>query len=226
MNNKIEVRKMIATTSLLAVAIVFDLLVGLTGLRMPFGGNFLGISMIPLVLIGLFFGLKYGLIAGFLYALYNFGVDYIVYLDALRLTLESWTGESWSAFKIVLLVGFDYIIPFMAFGLSGLFSEAFQKKSKFILSFIVVSIIRLISSTISGVIFWGSSIQYAVGQVDAGLEEANIATKIFAFVGNDLWLYSLGYNFIYIFTTFVASILIGLVTYKRMKMLKEDYFSI
>lgn len=226
MNNKLKIKKLVATASLLAIAIVLDVLIGLFNLRMPFGGSLFGISMIPLVLIGLFFGLRYGLFAGLIYAIYNFSSDYIIYLDSLKITLESWTGEKWTVWKILLLVTFDYIIPFMAYGLSGLFSKSFKQKYKFVLAFIIIGSIRLMSSTLSGVVFWSSSIKYASSQVSLGVQEANIATKIFSLVGNNLWLYSLSYNFIYIFTTVSSSIIIGLLMYERLKLLKEQYFSL
>lgn len=226
MKQKLETRKMIVTVNLLAIAIILDVLINAIpglNLSMPFGGKFFGISMLPIVMIGLMFGLKYGLISGFIYAMYNFGIDYIVYIEALKTTLESWTGESWGAFKIFMLILFDYIIPFMAFGLSGLFKGGFTKKATFIYSFIAVSVVRLISSTISGVILWSSSIEYAVSQVQSGEANQNIATRIFSFMGNKIWLYSFGYNFIYIASTLAITLLIGLLSYKRLQDITKDY---
>ncbi|BCR35959.1 energy-coupled thiamine transporter ThiT [Mariniplasma anaerobium] len=226
MNQKSETRKMIATINLLAIAIILDVLINaipVLNLSMPFGGKFFGISMLPIVMIGLMFGLKYGLISGFIYAMYNFGIDYIIYIEALKSTLEAWTGESWGAFKIFMLILFDYIIPFMAFGLSGLFKEGFKTKAKFIYAFVTVSIVRLISSTISGVILWSSSITYAVDQVEQGEANQNIATQLFSFVGNKIWLYSLGYNLIYIVSTLIVTLIIGLLSFKRLQAITQDY---
>ena len=112
----------------------------------------------------------------------------------------------------------------MAFGLSGLFKNGLSQRMQFIYAFIFVSAIRLASSTLSGVILWSSSIEYASNQVEAGNESPNIATRIFAFVGNKIWLYSLGYNFIYIATTLATTLVIGLLVYKRLQVLNRDYF--
>ena len=227
MNQNVETKKMIATINLLAIAIVLDVLVSsipILNLSMPFGGKFFGISMLPIALIGLMFGLKYGLISGFIYALYNFGIDYIIYIETLRVNLESWTGESWGAFRIFLLILFDYIIPFMAFGLAGLFKEAFQKKIQFIYAFVLISAIRFVSSTISGIILWSSYITSASERVALGEEDPNIATRLFASVGENLWLYSAGYNITYVATTLATTLLIGLLIYNRLKTLKQDYF--
>ena len=157
--------------------------------------------------------------------MYNLGIDYIVYIEVLESTLESWTGETWGAAKIFYLILFDYIIPFMAFGLAGLFSEGFKKKSRFIYAFIAVSVVRLISSTISGIILWSSSITYAVNQVEQGEASDNIATRLFSFVGNKVWLYSLGYNFIYILSTLIVTLIIGLLSYKRLQVITKEYFT-
>jgi thiamine transporter len=220
MKLKKETKRMLIAVNLLAFAIILDVITNAIpglNLSMPFGGKFFGISMLPLVLIGLIVGLKYGLISGLIYAIYNFGVDYIIYLETLRITLESWTGTSWTFGMITMLILFDYVIPFTAFGLSGLFKDGLNQPIQMIKAILFVSVIRLISSTISGVILWQSSILYASEQVNLHGEAPNLATRIFAFVGESLWLYSFGYNFIYIFTTTLAVSLIGLLIFKRVK---------
>jgi len=214
-----NIRKLVYTAMLVTLAISIDVLVSIIpglNLSMPFGGRFFGISMIPLVFIGLNFGLKYGLMGCFIYAMYNFGSDYIIYLDTLRVTLESWTGERWSFFKIVLLFLLDYGIPFTAFGFSGLFFNIKGNTKKIILSFSFVSLVRLISSSLSGILLWSSSIRYAVSSVEEGLMEPNLATRIFEFVGNDVYFYSFIYNFSYLITTFVVSILLASLISKRL----------
>lgn len=226
MKLKKDAVKMLLAVNLLALAIVLDVITSAIpglNLSMPFGGKFFGISMLPLVMIGLFAGLKYGLISGFLYALYNFGIDYLVYIDALRATLESWTGESWTFGMIVMLVLFDYIIPFTAYGLSGLFKDGFTKLSKMIIAIITVSVVRLVSSTLSGVILWSSSIKYASEEYQKGTGSDNIAVRIFAGVGENLWVYSLTYNFIYIFTTTLVVILLSVLSFKRLKDLSIQF---
>jgi thiamine transporter len=222
MKLKKETWKMLITVNLLAFAIILDVVTSAIpglNLSMPFGGKFFGISMLPLVLIGLLVGLKYGIIAGFIYAMYNFGIDYIVYLETLRVTLESWTGISWSFGMILMLILLDYVIPFMAFGLSGIFKDGLKHIYKFLYAVLFVSFIRLVSSTMSGVLLWSSSILYASQEVQLGNESHSIATRIFQFVGDNLVLYSFGYNFIYIFTTTLSVIIIGLIIFKRLQLI-------
>lgn len=199
---KNDLRKIITTAILVVVAIILDLLVSVIpglNLRMPMGGMFFGISMIPLVLIGLLFGLKYGLLGGFIYALYNFSFDYLIYLSSLAY-LFSLSG--WAIFGIIIL---DYLIPFMAFGLSGLFRKNDLAIKEVIYSVILVSGIRLISSTLSGMLLWGAGIKEAAA---ANNTDFTFAINIFRFVNDNLFLYSLIYNFIYIASTMIVSIII------------------
>jgi len=228
MKLKKETLRMLIAVNLLAVAIVLDVLTNAIpglNLSMPFGGKFFGISMLPLILIGLLIGFKYGLISTLIFALYNFGIDYIIYLETLRITLETWTGIPWTFWMIILLILLDYIIPFMAFGLLGLFKDGLKNRKSFIVAVITVRIVRLVSSTLRGVILWGSSIKYASSQVALGAESHNLATRIFSAVGDNLLLYSFGYNFIYIFTTGVTVIIIGLLIFKRLQIVSNHFLS-
>lgn len=219
MNNK-NLVKLILTAILVAVAIVLDVIISVIpglNLSMPFGGKFFGISMIPLILIGLMFGLKYGLLGGFIYAIYNFSFDYLIYLSILKETLESWTGTPWTFWHILGLIMFDYIIPFMAFGLSGLFKkDNLETIKNIILAVFSVSFVRLLSSSMGGYLLWGSSIKYA-----AEGNENNIATKIFSFVNNNLLIYSVIYNLIYILSTGIIVTIILIISRRSLSAIME-----
>lgn len=219
MNTRNETKKLVVTALLLASAIAIDLIVSFVpglNLSMPFGGKFFGISMIPIIMIGLIFGLRYGLLAGFIFGLYNFSFDYLIYLSALKDTLESWTGTPWTGMQIFLLIALDYIIPFTAFGLVGLFKDGLRSVRSIVNATVLVSVIRLLSSTISGVVLWSSSIQYAVDAVNSGDANPDIATRIFAAMDGDLWLYSMSYNATYILTT--AILVIGITISMRARL--------
>lgn len=215
---KVSIQSLVLTAALISIAIVIDIIgssIPILSLSMPFGGKFFGIAIIPLAFVGILFGVKHGLIAGFIYAMYNFSADYIVYLDALRVTLESWTGESWGIDKILLLITLDYLIPFTAIGFTGIFYHRHQTVVRVIYGLVFAIIIRLISATLSGVVLWSSSIAYAVSEVEAGNIEPNLATRIFESFNGSIFAYSLGYNAIYLTTTLIISILIILPVYKR-----------
>jgi len=217
MKNK-KLSNLVITAILVAVAIVVDIITssipGLN-LRMPFGGSLFGLSMIPLVLIGLMFGLKYGLLGGLVYALYNFTFDYLVYLSSLTWLLGL------GAMSVIGVVLLDYLIPFTAFGLSGLFYKDNLKNGLNIIKAVtLVSAIRFLSSTLAGVLLWSGSITDA-----ASNNEKNIAVSIYNFVGNNILLYSAVYNFIYIFTTGLVSIIILLISRKSLETIVDTRLS-
>lgn len=223
MKNK-ELTKLVVTAIMVAVAIVLDVIVSsIPGLNlsMPFGGKFFGISILPLIIIGLMYGLKYGLLGGFTYAIYNFSFDYLIYLSTLKATLESWTGTTWNFWHIMALIFFDYLIPFTAYGLAGLFKkDNLNTISNIVKAVLLVSLVRLISSSIGGVLLWGSSIEYA-----ASAGDNNIATKIFSLVNNNLVLYSLLYNLTYILTSAILVAVVLIISRNNLKIIMDKSFS-
>ncbi|MDY0278044.1 MAG: energy-coupled thiamine transporter ThiT [Acholeplasma sp.] len=213
---KLELQKVVLTTVLVALGIILDLIVSqIAFLKMPMGGNLLGISMVPLVLIGFIFGMKYGFLGGILYGLYSFSLDYFTYVSAFF--------HDEKIVKILALIFLDYLIPFTAFGLTGLFHKKnLSTINNIVLGTVFVSITRFISSTLSGVILWSSYIKEAAYGVEHG-DTPNIATKIFSLVNNNIWLYSAFYNVIYILTTLIATLLILIMIRKRILVIMERY---
>ncbi len=103
--------------------------------QLPFGGSITFFSMLPIVLIGYFYGLAMGVIAGFAYALLNFIL----------------TPNPFVVHYIQLIL--DYFLAFIVLGFSGLFSKA---KFKYCLefSYIFAVTLRLFVSVLSGVVFF------------------------------------------------------------------------
>jgi thiamine transporter len=106
---------------------------------MPFGGNFLGISMIPMVLIGFLFGLKFGLLGGFIYGIIEIMLAPSGYIIG------------WS----FLL---DYLLGFTAYGLTGLFISKYENPKYIVLGVLIAGFVRYISLSFAGVIFWSEVI--------------------------------------------------------------------
>lgn len=100
--------------------------------RLPMGGSITLFSMLFIVLIGYWYGLKAGLMTGFAYGLLQFLMDPVFYSP------------------VQLLI--DYPLAFGALGLSGLFAE---KKNGLLKGYILGVIGRYIFAFISGVVFFG-----------------------------------------------------------------------
>lgn len=100
--------------------------------RLPMGGSITLFSMLFIVLIGYWYGLKAGLMTGFAYGLLQFLMDPVFY----------------SPMQLLI----DYPLAFGALGLSGLFSE---KKNGLLKGYILGVTGRYIFAFISGVVFFG-----------------------------------------------------------------------
>ena len=101
--------------------------------HMPWGGSVTLLSMLFVVLIGYWYGLRVGLTAAFAYGLLQFvqgGGDYI---------LSFWQ------------VAFDYLLAFTALGLSGLFSK---KKNGLLIGYLVAVAARGLFHSIGGYLYW------------------------------------------------------------------------
>ncbi len=141
MQKSLEIKKITMSSALVAIAFVIQLLVRfvLPMLNMPFGGNFLGIAMLPLVLIGYLYGLKYGILAGFVFGIFGIILSPSGYIIG------------WS----FLL---DYLIGFTAYGLTGFFVGKLSSVKWTIIGISLAGFVRYLSVSFAGVFFWSETI--------------------------------------------------------------------
>ena len=113
--------------------------------EMPFGGS-ITLEMVPLVVMGLRRGPKWGCLTGFVHGLIQMiiGFSNVMYCA----TLLSQIG-------CILL---DYILAFASLGLAALFAGMIKgdKKIGFIVGSVCVCFLRFICSFLSGWLLWGS----------------------------------------------------------------------
>ncbi len=105
-------------------------------LHMPQGGS-ASLGMLPIFLIAFKYGLKDGLIAGFIFGIINFALGgFIIH---------------WGS------IFFDYIFAFTVIGFAGIFKEkAFTNNRAFVKGILLGGFLRYIMHGISGVIFFAS----------------------------------------------------------------------
>ncbi len=102
-------------------------------IHMPWGGSVTLCSMLFVALIGYLYGPSIGLVCGLAYGILQF--------------IQGGGGYMLSP----LQVGFDYILAFMALGLSGFF---FNKKNGLLIGYIVAIVSRGILHSIGGYLYW------------------------------------------------------------------------
>ena len=135
---KANIRKIAVSAILVALATVLSLIKIWTN---PWGGSVTLLSMLPIVLISIMFGVPWGLFSSFVYALIQIGVD-LAGMMGWGMDVRMWIGA----------VVFDYLLAYTAIGLAGIF----RKKGALgiCLGTTLALLVRFISHFISGYIFF------------------------------------------------------------------------
>ena len=165
MKNNISI--MLKCTLLIALSIVLG---KIFVLKMPFGGS-INLSPIPIIISSILFGPSWGIYTGFSYSIikiiFGFQMPPVV-----------------NPVNIIAVFLLDYIIPYTSLGLSSIFKV--KGKISIYLAIISIMTLRLLSTTISGVIIWKNLLR----------PDLNILT------------YSFVYNSIYIIPETILSFII------------------
>ncbi|MBQ7835308.1 MAG: energy-coupled thiamine transporter ThiT [Ruminiclostridium sp.] len=137
-NKKISVSQLVTSAILLALAMVLSMI---KVYKLPLGGSVTLLSMLPVCMISLKYGVKWGFVCSFLYAFIQFGVD-LGEVMAWGMDVRMWIG----------CIVFDYMLAYGILGLSGIFRK---RKTPVMLTGVGIAVaIRFISHYISGAIFF------------------------------------------------------------------------
>lgn len=137
MSKSNELQKLTLTSIFVALAIVFGMITKFVpglNIEMPQGGAIFGISMMPIILIGIIAGPKYGISGGIVYGLASVLLDGGFY---------HWA----SLFS-------DYVIAFGVLGMAGFFPKAIYKPYRYAFVVIFVGLLRYLSHAIGGAIIF------------------------------------------------------------------------
>jgi len=135
-----NLRALVESSLLVAIGFALSYVSHIVGLRMPQGGSFTLLSMLPILTIGLRRGLKWGLGGGFVYA-------------CMQMLQEFWPPPTATAFGYVSVVMLDYIVAFTVLGLSGLFRN---RRYGLLYAAPLCLSLRFLSHFVSGVIIWNA----------------------------------------------------------------------
>ena len=144
---KEHTKRLVVCAIMIALATVLSELLKL--FDSPFGGGVTLFSMVPIIAIGLLFGIKWGMGAAFAYSVIQalFGLGNIFYL-----------GNFWSNLAVALL---DYLIAYTVLGLAGFFRLEEQDTlkaatCKVSLAVSVGCVLRFLCHFLSGIFLWNS----------------------------------------------------------------------
>lgn len=113
--------------------------------EMPFGGS-ITLEMLPLVIMGLRNGTKWGCFTGFVHGLLQMIIGFSNVMQCATLLAQ---------IGCILL---DYLLAFSVLGLAPLFAGLFKKNKRvgFIVGSVIVGFLRFVCSFLSGWLLWGS----------------------------------------------------------------------
>ncbi len=185
------------TAALVEGAIMVALATVLSYIRLmhfPWGGSVTVLSMLPIVLYSIKRGLANGLMASFIFSLIQLGQG----------AVDGLFGWGLTPVMLIACIMLDYICPFTAIGLAGVFRR--KGFVGWITGTAAAIILRFVCHFLSGVVIWHSA-----GKLWEG------------FVTDNEWLYSLCYNGAYmlpelIFTLTGAVLLLKIPQTRKMLM--------
>lgn len=181
-DNQRTTLKIVMTAMFVALAFVFEIVTKfIPFLQMPQGGA-ISITMLPLIIGALLLGPVYGTIGGVAFGFLNFCFDgFVIHWGSIFL---------------------DYLVAFGLIGVAGFFRPFFYKNKIWSLgvAIVVACVLRYISSSLSGVLFFGD----------------------YAPEGMNPWFYSfIVYNAAYMGPSLVANLVVGYAIYVPMQKLTK-----
>lgn len=109
--------------------------------EMPLGGAITLLSMLPICMVAIIYGVKSGFACAFVYSLTQLG-----------LAIGAVVGWGLTPLALVGTIVFDYILPFTLLGIAGAFYK--DKKWQALLGIVVAMALRFVCHFISGVIIF------------------------------------------------------------------------
>lgn len=137
--------KKINTTKLTISAIMIALATTLSliplGIKLPLGGSLTPLSMLPICLISILYGVKHGVFCAFTYSI-------------IQLLIDIGGVVSWGLTPLALIgtIAFDYIVPFTLLGFSGIFGN--KKTRNALLGICLTIIARFLCHFTTGIIIF------------------------------------------------------------------------
>lgn len=140
MKKKTDVKKLTLSGVLIALSFVLSMV---KVFEMPLGGSVTLLSMLPVCMISIMYGCRWGVLCGFVYS-----------LTQLAMGIGSVVGWGLTPAALVGCIFFDYLAAFTVLGFAGLFRE--KGVPGFICGIALAMIMRALSHVISGVVYFAS----------------------------------------------------------------------
>ena len=158
----------------------------------PFGGSITMVGTLPIALMAYRRGVKAGLSTAFVFSL----VQLLMGLKNLSYAASAWA--------VIAIIVFDYIIPFTVLGVVGFFKSENPTRTKsalkFSLGLIIAFAARFLCHLCSGAVVW-----YELTKSWSAEDPTNIVFKFSA------WTYSFIYNIAYMGPELIITAVVGII---------------
>jgi len=207
-NKRINTKRLTESAMLLAVAIVLELISKIFIPEQPFGGQLTLASMLPIVLISYRYGMKWGFLTAFTYALLEMAIGGKTVAAAFQ---PGYFGDGTMIGNAIIMCLLDYIVAYTLLGLGGIFRNKIKNPGMALMAGSLAALgARYLSHVVSGYVLFSGWAEWYFTQEGfpawgASLVET-LSPNVLGFV------YSLVYNGMYmvpemIFTAIAASFL-------------------
>lgn len=212
MNSK--TKKMVTTGVLIALGTILSMI---KVFELPYGGSITLFGMVPILILGYKYGLKWGAVSGLIYSV----LQAVLGATASQAFAGMYDPENAakSVLNIVLMAVLDYFVAFTVLGLAGMFKGKIKNDVGAITAGSVVAVLlRLVAHFLSGWILWGSYAEWFFTDVmNNGFGQSvlqNLSGQPLAIV------YSLVYNSSYMLPELAVTI-VGILALMAVKPLRK-----
>ena len=172
---------------MLALAIAFSLITPFKKI-LPFGGSITLVSMLPICIYSIKYGILNGLAVSFLFSLFQFAQGAIQ---------DGLFGWGLTAGMLVACIALDYIIAYTVIGLAGIFRN--KGMGGWIAGTVIALCLRFVSHFLSGVYVFAST-----GKIWEDLD----------FVADNKYVYSAVYNGAYMVPEIILTVVVAVILFK------------
>ena len=204
-----KTKRLTESAMLISMAVVLELVSKMLIPEMPFGGQVTMVSMLPIVLISYRHGVRWGLTAGFCYALIEMAIGTKTVAAAFQ---PGYFGDGAMIGNALLMCLLDYVLAYTALGLSGCFRGSIHNSGISLMCGSLVALgARYLTHIFSGYILFSGWAEWFFTQDGfPGWGAALVSSLSPALLG---WVYSIVYNGMYMIPemvlTAVAAVILG-----------------
>ena len=202
-----KTKRLTESAMLIAIAVVLELAGKALIPPMPFGGQLTLCAMLPMILISCRHGVRWGLTAGFGYALVQMALGAGTVTAAFQ---PGYFGDGAMVGRALLMCALDYILAYTLLGLGGCFRDRLPRGAAMVCGSLVALGGRYLAHILSGYLLFSGWAEWFFTQEGFPAWGSSLVGSLSpAALG---WTYSIVYNGMYMIPEMVITAVAALLT--------------